>query len=250
MTVLPGRWLVKTGASPKGATSFGSGPVVAALAAACGVWGVVPAAASLASYHRPGPAVGAGRSYTCVATASKAMVDGDPDVSFVPPMESVSLVPTLGGLVVEYRFRSDFGVPPEGVYFSWTVYIYAARKDANLSTRGTELQVEDRGAGWEASGWAVLVATYTSSSPVEGVVRTDKAHDALSVFFPPGFANLSPPFYWFATQEEYRAYLPEANRAHPRDWSVFGSVSTDCPVGVRANINSLPSGLKLLAVAA
>ncbi|HYA45631.1 MAG TPA: hypothetical protein VED59_08485, partial [Acidimicrobiales bacterium] len=60
--------------------------------------------------------------------------------------------------------------------------------------------------------------------------------------FPAGFVDLRPPFYWFASQEEYRAYLPREGR---QDWSVNGSVVTDCPTGVRPDLNSPPDPAKL-----
>jgi hypothetical protein len=59
-------------------------------------------------------------------------------------------------------------------------------------------------------------------------------------------ANLAPPFYWFASQEEFRAYLPKADKAAPRDWSINGAIYTDCPAGVRHDPNSTPYPSRLL----
>jgi hypothetical protein len=174
------------------------------------------------------------------------MVVGNPDIRMVPSIQAVQLVPNLGGLIVLYRFRSSFGTPPAGVYFSWTVYIYRNRGDADHPTRSLELQVEDRGAGWEPTGWTIVASTYYNSTPVEGDVHTNTARDQLTAFFPAGFANLSPPFYWFASQEEYRAYLPEKSKTAPDNYSIYGSINNDCPRGVRPDPNSLPYAAKLL----
>ena len=108
------------------------------------------------------------------------------------------------------------------------------------------LQVEDRGKGWEPTGWTILASTYASDSPVSGDVHTNKVRDELTTYFPPGFANLSPPFYWFATQEEYRAYLPQNSRSAPQDWNINGAIYTDCPAGVRPDPGSPPYSAKLL----
>jgi hypothetical protein len=191
------------------------------------------------------PALG----YTCLTGGAKAMVVGHPDIKFVPAVQSVLLVPRQGGLIVHYKFASALQAAPEGVYFSWAVYIYRTRSDANDATRVLELQVQDRGAGWEPTGWTILASTYYTSSAVEGSIQTDKARDELTAFFPAGFGNLSRPFYWFASQEEYRSYLPGASKSAPVDHNVYGSLTTDCPIGVRADPNSLPYPAKLLLAA-
>jgi len=152
--------------------------------------------------------------------------------------------------LVSYRFRTPLVLAPEGVYLSWTIYVYRHRSDAGKSQRAVGLQVEDRGKGWEPTGWTILASIGTDASPVDGSVQTDAARDELSTFFPAGFTNLQPPFYWFASQEEYRAYLPEANKAHPQNWNVNGSVTTDCPAGVRLTPNSLPDAARLLSAGA
>jgi hypothetical protein len=149
--------------------------------------------------------------------------------------------------VVSYKFRAPVVLAPEGVYLSWAIYVYRHRSDAGKANKAIELQVENRGKGWEPTGWTILASIGTDASPVEGSVQTDAAGDELSTFFPAGFTDLRPPFYWFASQEEYRAYLPEANKAHPQNWNVNGSVTTDCPSGVRPTPNSLPDAARLLS---
>jgi len=171
------------------------------------------------------------------------MTVGDPEIAFVPAIKSVELTPERGGLIVEYDFASALKPVPEGVYFSWAVYLYRARSDADSATKSVELEVQDRGTGWDPAGWTILAATYYTSSPVAGNISTDAGRKQLRVFFPAGFANLEPPFYWFATQEEYRSYLP----AKTIDHNIFGSVNTDCPAGVRQSPNSLPNPAKLVA---
>lgn len=175
-----------------------------------------------------------------------SVVEGNPDIASVPSLQFVSLVPRSGGLLVTVKFRKPLVLAPEGVYISWRVYIYRHRSDAANPESTLMLQVEDRGKGWEPSGWTILASTYTSDSPIEGDVHTNNAGDQFTTFFPAGFANLSPPFYWFATQEEYRAYLPGATKSAGQDWSINGAIYTDCPAGVRHDPDSTPYAAKLL----
>lgn len=183
----------------------------------------------------------------CTAPQQKPTVEGDPDVRSVPSIKSVQVSPRSGGLLVSYYFRAPLALAPEGVYISWSVYLYRNRADAGDPEKAVDLQVEDRGKGWEPEGWSIVVSTYAADSVVEGNVRTNEAHEQLSVYFPAGFVDLSPPFFWFASQEEYRAYLPEHNNGQGQDWDVNGSVFNDCPAGVRQGPNSPPYAAMLLA---
>lgn len=187
-------------------------------------------------------------TFSCTNPQRTSMVQGDPDISAVPSVSSVSLVPSVGGLVVSFKFRVPFVLAPEGVYFSWTVYVFRHRSDASNPEGGVELQVEDRGEGWEPTGWTIIASTYTQDKLVSGDVHTDKARDEIAAVFPAGFADLQPPFYWFASQVAFRAYLPRGKGG--RDWSINGSLTNDCPAGVRHDPNSLPYGAKLLAASA
>jgi hypothetical protein len=65
---------------------------------------------------------------------------------------------------------------------------------------------------------------------LDEAVATDNAHDELAADFPS--RELKEPFYWYASQEAYRAYLPE--RQGP-DWADYGSVAAYCPPGSQAN---------------
>gem|GEM_PF-3001324 len=185
---------------------------------------------------------------TCSAVGP-SMVNGTPDMpaGAVPAVRSVQLVPNLGGLTIVYRFRRGFPLAPEGVYFAWTVYLYRHRLDADHPVQTVELQIEDRGLGWEPTGWTILASSYYNSSPVVGEVHTDKARDTIATFFPAGFVNLKPPFFWYASQQVFRAYLPKRSKTAHQDWSVNGSIVNDCPAGVRAGTYSLPDPAKLLA---
>ncbi len=193
-------------------------------------------------------ATAASAAFTC-DLIGKQMVSGTPDIAtrMVPAIQSVRLVPTRGGLIVTYRFRPGFALAPEGVYFAWSVYLYRHRTDANNSTLAIQLQVEDRGKGWQPSGWSALASTYYQTQPLAGKIRTDKARDEMSVYFPPGFANLKPPFYWYASQVVYRGYLPKDSKKAHQDFGVNGSITNDCPSGVRTGTFSLPYPAKLLA---
>lgn len=217
---------------------------LALLTAAAPRAGATPASArTTAQRTTPAPA-----TFSC-DTIGKGMVTGTPDLSAgaVPAIRSVQIEPNLGGLVVLYKFSKGFTLAPEGVYFAWTVYIFRHRADASNPVQTIELQIEDRGAGWQPTGWSVLASTYYNSSPVSGQVRTDKAHDRLATFFPAGFTNLKPPFFWYASQEVFRGYLPRKSKTAHQDFSVNGSIVRDCPSGVRAATYSLPDPAKLLA---
>ncbi len=172
---------------------------------------------------------------------------GNPHVPNVPPIRSVAVAPRSGGLAVQYRFGGHLQAPPEGVYFAWTITLYRHRADANKPTSAIELQVEDRGAGWEPTGWALSASTYTDNTPLVGNVTLTAGGTLLTTFFPAGFANLKPPFFWYASQEAYRAYLPRGTSAHHQDFSVNGAITIDCPSGVRQSPYSLPLAAKLLA---
>ncbi len=227
------RWAV---AGVAGA-SFVAGLATPAAAAAPGPSTTPPAARA---------ASGSG-TFTC-NLVGKEIVTGTPDVAAhaVPAIRSVQLTPYLGGLLVRYRFRPGFALAPEGVYFAWSVYVYRHRADANNSVLAVQLQIEDRGKGWEPSGWSVLASTYYQAQPVAGQVRTDKARDEIATYFPAGFVNLKPPFYWYASQEVFRGYLPKKSKTAHQDWSVNGSIVNDCPSGVRSSAFSLPYAAKLL----
>lgn len=188
-------------------------------------------------------------AFYCTNPQRTSTVQGNPHVTSVPSLASVSLVPHSGGLMVTFRFRRAFALAPEGVYISWTVYVFRHRSDAANPESSLFLQVEDRGKGWQPTGWTILASTYSSASPITGQVHTNTAHDDLTTFFPGGFANLSLPFYWFASQEEYRAYLPQDNKAAPQNWNINGAIFTDCPAGVRPDPNSTPNSAKLLTAA-
>jgi hypothetical protein len=216
--------------------------VVPALLASAACGATRPAQAAR---HRV-PAAAASTAFYCANPQPDSTIQGNPDLTAVPLLRSLSLVPSPGGLLLSVKFRKPLVLAPEGVYISWTVYVYRHRSDAANPESTLMLQVEDRGKGWEPTGWTILASTYTSDSPVEGDVHTNSARDEFTTFFPSGFANLSPPFYWFAAQEEYRAYLPRDNKAAPQDWKVNGAVYSDCPAGVRPDPNSAPYAAKLL----
>jgi hypothetical protein len=170
--------------------------------------------------------------FRCTTAWPSTVVHGHPDIKSVPPIRSVGLTPLRHGLIVDYRFESGFPLAPPGVLLSWTVYLYRHRSDAAKPTTTVELQIEDRGQGWEPSGWTLLASTYYNSTPVEGTVHMDRAGDDLMAFFPAGFTDLDPPFYWYASQEADR---------------LSGSVLVDCPQRAGDGPYGLPDANKLLA---
>lgn len=188
-------------------------------------------------------------AFYCTNPQRSSTVQGNPHVTSVPSLESVTLLPSSGGLRVSFRFRKPLVFAPEGVYISWTVFVYRHRSDASNYEAGVRLQFQDRGKGWQPTGWTILAAVGSTNNLLAGQVHTNKAHNELTTYFPGGFANISPPFYWFATQEEYRAYLPQGNQAASRDWNVYGAVFTDCPAGVRPDPDSSPYAAELLTAA-
>jgi hypothetical protein len=182
-------------------------------------------------------------TFYCTNPQRTSTVQGNPHVASVPSLEAVTLQPSSGGLMVSFRFSKPLVFAPEGVYISWTVFVYRHRSDASNYQAGVQLQFQDRGKGWQPTGWTILAAVGSTNNLVAGQVHTNKAHNELTTYFPGGFADISPPFYWFATQEEYRAYLPQAAS---QDWNVYGAVFTDCPAGVRPDPDSSPYAAKLL----
>jgi hypothetical protein len=171
-------------------------------------------------------------------------VYGTPHISSVPAIEGVTITPSFGGLLVAYKFAKPLVPAPSGVYDSWTIYVFQHRGDAAHPAEGVQLQIEDRGAGWEPTGWTLLATLGTTNNQLEGNVRTNKAGNVIQTFFPAGFADLQPPFYWYAEQVQDRAYLPRDNRA---DFSVNGTITSDCPNGIMGPAG-LPDASKLIEV--
>ena len=96
------------------------------------------------------------------------------------------------------------------------------------------LNIEDRGAGWEPPGWTITTALGTKLGQVDGNVILSRTHEELSAFFPKGFGDMLPPFYWYANEWEIRAFLPTNNPDKP-NYAVNGSESFDCPTGTDAS---------------
>jgi hypothetical protein len=217
--------------------------VVAVGAVACGGHTKVPVSAK--ARHATGQAVSTGES-TCASPQWSATVDGTPDITTVPAVESVTIAPNFGGLLVSFRFSKAFVAAPEGVFDAWTVYLYHHRSDAPNVDNAVQLQIEDRGKGWEPTGWTLLASLGSDENEVAGQVHTNKARNEIQTFFPAGFANLSPPFYWFATQEEDRAYMPRPSKTNPQDFSVYGTITAGCPNGVVQGPFGIPDAAKLI----
>ncbi len=186
----------------------------------------------------------AGGASSCASSRWASSVYGTPRISPVPAIEAVTITPSFGGLLVDYRFAKPFAPAPSGVYDSWTIYVFQHRSDVTNPAQAVQLQIEDRGAGWEPSGWTILATLGTTNNQVEGNVHTNKAGNVIQTFFPAGFADLQPPFYWYAEQVQDRAYLPRDNRA---DFSVNGTITSDCPNGVMSP-SGLPDAAKLIEV--
>lgn len=187
------------------------------------------------------------QAFYCTNPQRASTVQGDPHIAAVPALQSVSLRPNSGGLTVSFKFHKPIVFAPEGVYISWTVFLYRHRGDASNYKGGVRLQFQDRGKGWQPTGWTILAVVGSTNNLLSGEVHANQANNELTTFFPGGLANLTPPFYWFATQEEYRAYLPVGSRVASRDWKVYGAVFTDCPAGVRSDPDSSPYASRLLA---
>lgn len=170
-------------------------------------------------------------------------VDGTPDLASVPAIGSVELSALKGGLLLSLRFSRRVPLAPEGVYFAWDVYLFHKRSDASPPQHSVMLQIEDRGKGWQPTGWSLLVWVDNQASQLSGDIGTDKGHDELQAYFPTRDIKLQMPFYWYASQEALRAYLPEGKQ---QDWAVNGTVAAFCPPGVQADLYSLPVPAKLL----
>ena len=177
--------------------------------------------------------VAALKGVACTNPQTKPTVVGKPRLSSVPTLVAVTLSPHDGGLGVSYRFRKPLVLAPAGVLISWRVFVYRNRNDANNPASGLTLTVEDRGAGWEPSGWTITTALGTNLGQVDANVYINKARDELSAFFPKGFANLRTPFFWYSNEWEIRGFLPTKN--NKRDYTVNGSLSFDCPAAINAS---------------
>ncbi len=171
---------------------------------------------------------------SCTDPQRQATVAGTPHLVSVPLLVAVTLSPHDGGLGVSFLFHRPLVVAPEGVLISWRVFVYRHRHEAADPTAGQTLNIEDRGAGWEPSGWTITTAFGSSLAQVDGNVFINPARDEISAFFPKGIGDMSPPFYWYANELEFRSFLPTKNPNKP-DWAVNGSVSFDCPTGVTAS---------------
>jgi hypothetical protein len=191
--------------------------------------------------------VAAGDASSCTSSRWVSTVTGTPDIVTIPAIEAVTVTPSFGGLMVSLNFKKPFEPAPEGVYDAWTVFLFQRRSQAASVDNAVQLQIEDRGAGWEPSGWTLLATLGADDSLVSGNVHINKARNILQTFFPAGFANLDPPFYWFAEQEELRAYLPRPSKTDRQDFSVNGTISSGCPDGVLGPYGT-PNAAKLIEV--
>ncbi len=227
-------------------------PGIAVVAAGCG--GGHSSAQSTSPPSTPAHSAPAGSALASTGTSCNypskfSNVSGTPKVAEPPSLVSVSLAPQKTGLLVTYTFGKPLELAPEGVYFSWTVYIFRHRSDASHYNSGVSLQIQDRGAGWEPSGWTVLVGSPNGNATVAGGISTDSKLDQIQMLFPSGKIDLRPPFYWFASEEVYRAYMPEKSKSDPQNYYVNGALTTDCPGGVRHDPQSLPNLSRLLFAA-
>lgn len=159
-----------------------------------------------------------------------ATVEGTPRLKSVPSLKVVTVATYDGGLRVFYSFRHRLVLAPAGVLVAWRVFVYRDRQAAKNPAAGLSLTVEDRGTGWEPSGWTITTAEGTTLGQVNGNVGINKARDRLSVFYPRESGDLRTPFYWYANEWEIRAFVPTKNPDKP-DYAVNGSVSFDCPAG-------------------
>lgn len=159
---------------------------------------------------------------------------GEPRLHSVPSLAGVTVTPYDGGLAVSFLFRHPLAVAPAGVLISWRVFIYRNRHEADHPADALVLNIEDRGSGWEPSGWTITTALGTTLGQVDGNVVINRARDELSALFPKGFGNMSTPFYWYANEWEIRSFLPTKNPNKP-NYRVNGSESFDCPAGTTAS---------------
>jgi hypothetical protein len=184
-----------------------------------------------------------GATFSCTDPQRNATVEGAPQLNDVPLLAAVTLSPNDGALSISFSFRHRLVYAPAGVLLAWRVFVYTNRQHATSADADLTFTVEDRGAGWEPTGWTIVVASGSSSRQVDGNVAINSAGNELSVLYPRGFGDLSTPFYWYANQWAVRSFMPTDNPKSP-DYSINGSVSTDCPAVLDAS--GLPSPERLL----
>jgi hypothetical protein len=210
--------------------------VLGILSAGLTAGGTGKAAVTAHDHDAPAPVV-----TTCDSWSS--VINGRPDITSVPAIQSVKLTSLSGGLLVSVRFSKPFPLAPEGVYFAWDVHLFRRRADAAPPELSTLLQVEDRGKGWQPTGWTVLASSYNNGFPIDEDIASENAHDELVAYFPVRFVSTQAPFYWYVSQEAYRAYLPDGGDPN---WAVNGSLTDYCPPGVQADPYTPPVPAKLL----
>lgn len=176
----------------------------------------------------------AGHGSYCIDPQLHATVVGSPRLRSVPALAGVVVTPFNGGLDVSFLFRHRLVAAPAGVLISWRVFVYRHRHDTADAASALALNIEDRGAGWEPPGWTITTALGTKLGQVDGNVILSRTHEELSAFFPKGFGDMLPPFYWYANEWEIRAFLPTNNPDKP-NYAVNGSESFDCPTGTDAS---------------
>jgi len=201
-------------------------PAVALGTVACGATKAPQSAkAHPARVRSTKPAVTASDASSCVSSKWVPTVYGTPTC---PPSghRRVHRYPELRWVIGVLQVHQALWAGAAGVYDAWTVFSFpsvAAMPRISIKPFSCRSRPR-RGLGTERLDVARTLGT--TNHQVVGHVRTNDAGDVLQTFFPAGFANLEPPFYWFAEQEEDRAYLPRHGQA---DFTVNGTITSDCP---------------------
>ena len=189
-------------------------------------------------------------AFYCTNPQRTSTVQGNPHVAAVPVLQSVSLHPNSGGLTVSFKFRKPIVFAPEGVYISWSVFLYRHHGDASNYEGGVRLQFQDRGKGWQPTGWTILAVVGSTNNLLSGQVHTNHANNELTTFFPGGLANLRPPFLLVRHPGRIPGVFAGEQPSSIAGLEGLRSMLFDCPAGVRSDPDSSPYAARLLTAGA
>jgi hypothetical protein len=187
-------------------------------------------------------------AFICADPQLAPTLQGTPDITPIPSLQSVSLLPKSGGLQVTFTFSKALVDAQPGVYLSWYVYLFRRRIDASNQNARTTLLVRDWGQGTLGNGWQLTAVPPGSSAQgryVDVPLYVNNEAGTINVTFPAGFVDLGPPFYWYAEQQGSRQFVMKNGVQDPE---VNGYFTNECPAGVTDTASNLPSPARLLPV--
>ena len=192
------------------------------------------------------PTAAASTAFYCANPQPDSTVQGNPDVTAVPSLRSISLAPSPGGLLLSVKFRKPLVSRPKAFTYRGRSMCTAIAATPPIP-KAPDAQVEDRGkAGSRAAGPSLPPRTRARARWRAMSIPTERATSSrrFSRRVSPTSAHLSTGLRSGGVQ----GVFTRDNKAAPQDWKINGAVYTDCPAGVRPDPNSAPYAAKLLTV--